>query len=184
MQLVLPRAIRLKAMQLFKPKFQQDPRWKRDNYRGQHPEEAAIYLGVLALRDMIAEVTREAVSGLGKVRCTPGNDNSIANLKTEVRFKLTAIASELAACETLLRAAENDPRFALAEKEFKPLLEASAARDAAEEKVRLDRQLAEAQLNQARESSWRAALEKAESDPSIQKAAAELAAAEKAVSEL
>jgi hypothetical protein len=97
-----------------------------------------------------------------------------------VRSKVIPIGQEVAAVKTLLDAALNDPRFALAEKEFKPLLEASAARDAGEEKVRLDRQLAEAQLNQARESSWRAALEKAESDPSIQKATARLDAAKEA----
>jgi hypothetical protein len=58
---------------LFRPKFQQDPRWKRDDYRSCHPEEAAIFLGVCALRSMISEVTAQAVSALGKVQCTPGD---------------------------------------------------------------------------------------------------------------
>jgi hypothetical protein len=50
--------------------------------------------------------------------------------------------------------------------------------------TRIDRQRAEAQLNQARESTWRRALERAEEDPAIKKAARELAKAEAAVSEL
>jgi hypothetical protein len=134
---------------------------------------------------MIAEVTAQAVSGLAKVQCTPGSDNSIASLKSEVRFKLTAIASELAACESLLRAAENSPQYKTAEKEFQPLLAAAAERDASDERVRISRQEAEAALVQAREATWRRALEQAESDPSIVKAAARLddaKAAEAAVS--
>jgi hypothetical protein len=135
---------------------------------------------VQAIRAMLDAVAREAVTKLANLDITPGTIDSIANRIPEVRSKVIPIGQEVAAVKTLLDAALNDPRFALAEKEFKPLLEASAARDAGEEKVRLDRQLAEAQLNQARESSWRAALEKAESDPSIQKATARLDAAKEA----
>jgi hypothetical protein len=170
-------------MKLFTPKFERDPRWQRDDWRSHHLEEAQVYLGVLALRDMIAEVTKEAVSRLAIVQGTPGDD-SITGLKKEVRFKLVSIGAELAACETLLRAAENDPRFALAEREFQPLLAASAERDASEERVRISRQEAEAALTQARESALKRAIEEAESHPSIVKATAALAEADAAVNEL
>jgi hypothetical protein len=67
-------------MKLFTPKFERDPRWQRDDWRSHHLEEAQVYLGVLALRDMIAEVTKEAVSRLAIVQGTPGDD-SITGLK-------------------------------------------------------------------------------------------------------
>jgi hypothetical protein len=135
---------------------------------------------------MIAEVTAQAVSGLAGVQCTPGDD-SITSLKKEVRFKLVTIGAELAACETLLRAAENSPQYKKAEQEFAPLLAAASQRDASEEKMRIDRQQAEAALTQARETTWRTALERAEEDPAILKATRELASAkeaEAAISEL
>jgi hypothetical protein len=108
----------------------------------------------------------------------------MASLKSEVRFKLVSIGAELAACETLLRAAENSPQYKTAEQEFAPLLAAAAERDAAEEKVRIDRQRKELELTQARESAWRAALERAEESPIIKKATRELDAAKAAEAEL
>jgi hypothetical protein len=126
------------------------------------------------------------VAGLGKVQFTSGCD-SIENLKSEVRFRLHPIGKDLAAAKILLEAGENSPQFKLALAEYEPLLAAATARDELEEELRQDRQRAEAQLLQARETTWRRALERAESSPIIQKAERELAdakAAEAAVGQL
>lgn len=107
-------------MKLFRPKYESDPRWQRDQWRALNPEAAQIYRSVIAIRSIISQVTEEAVAGLGKV--TPGSD-SLANLKGEVRFRLNEVGKDLAAAKVLLEAGENSPQFKRAEKEFRPLLE-------------------------------------------------------------
>jgi hypothetical protein len=161
-------------MKLFAPKYESDPRWRRDQWAARNGEAARIYKCVVALRAMIDDVTKDAVSRLATISCAHPTADTIANLASEVRFKIVEIGKELAATKILLAAAENDPRFALAEKEFKPLLEAAAERDASDEKVRIDR----------RETTWRRALERAEEDPAIKRAERSLADAKAAEAEL
>jgi hypothetical protein len=92
-----------------------------------------------------------------------------------VRFRLNEIGKDLAAAKILFSAGENSPQFKLAKAEYEPLLAAATARDELEEELARDRQRAEAQLTQARETTWRRALERAEQDPIIMKAARKLA---------
>jgi hypothetical protein len=68
--------------------------------------------------------------------------------------------------------------YVLAKAEYEPLLAAATAPDELEEELRQDRQRAEAQLVQARETTWRRALERAEQDPLIIKATRKLADAD------
>jgi hypothetical protein len=139
---------------------------------------------VQAIRAMLDAVAREAVTKLANLDITPGTIDSIANRIPEVRSKVIPIGQEVAAVKTLLDAALNDPRFALAERDFRPLVQESAERDAQEEKLRQDRQRAEAELVRARESTYRTALTEAEESPDILKATARLDAAKAAEAEL
>jgi hypothetical protein len=161
-----------------------DPRWQRDNWRALHSKEAQIYLGVVALRSIIGKLEAEAVGRLAMVTTTLGNPDTIENLASEIRFKIFEAGKELASARILLEASEASPEFLLAEKEFAPLLTAAAERDKADEKLRLDRQEAEAALAIAREATWRTALERAEEDPAILKATRELEQAKAAEAEL
>jgi hypothetical protein len=163
---------------------QGDPRWQRDQWTARNGEAARVFKCVLALRDMIDDVTKDAVSRLGTLERAPGSADTIANRRGELRFKMVPLGQELAAAKILLEAGENSPQFKLAEAEYAPLLKSAAERDASEGKLRQDRQRAELALVQAQESAKAAALKAAETDPIIMRAARDLADAEKAVSEL
>jgi hypothetical protein len=171
-------------MKLFRPKFEQDPRWQRDNWAALHRKESQTYKAVLALRSLIGQLAKEAVARLAIITTPPGTADTVENLASEIRFKIFEAGKELASARILLEASETSPEFLLAEKEFAPLLKAAAARDEFEEQVRLDRQRKEAELVQARETTWRSALEKAEESPVIKKATRELAEAKAAEAEL
>ena len=139
-----------------------------------------MWKNVQAIRGMLNTIAADAVKKLGLLDISPGTIDNIANRIPQVRFKIIPTGQELAATTSLLAAAESSPEFKFAEAHFRPLVEAAEERDAADEKVRIDRQQAEAQLNQARESSLRAALERAEQSPDILKATARLDAAKEA----
>jgi hypothetical protein len=163
-------------MKLFRPKFESDPRWQRDNWRALNQEAAATWTAVPALRATIADLTREALKRLGAINTPPGTPPTIENLKSEVRFKVAAVGTELAAAQMLLDTATASEQFKRAEKEFAPLVRQADERDAAEEKARLEKQRAEAALVRAREAATARALENVESDPDIVQAKRELAA--------
>jgi hypothetical protein len=174
-------------MKLFRPRFEQDPRWQRDNWAALPRKESQTYKAGLALRAIIADLAKEAVGRLAIITTPPGTADTIANLGSEVRRKVFEAGKELASAKILLEAIEVSAEFKFAEQEFAPLLLAAAERDKADDRLRESRQQAEAALSQARESAWRLALEKAEESPDILKATATLAAAkeaEAAVSEL
>jgi hypothetical protein len=171
-------------MKLFRPRFQQDPRWIRDNWAALHRKESQTYKATLALRSIIGRLGEEAVGRLAMVTTSLGNPDSTENLASEVRFKVFEIGKELASARILLEAAEASPEFKVAQQQFAPLLARAAEQDEADEKVRISRQEAEAALVQTREATRRAALEKAEESPDILKATATLAAAKAAEAEL
>jgi hypothetical protein len=171
-------------MKLFRPRFQQDPRWIRDNWAALHRKESQTYKATLALRSIIGRLGEEAVARPAMVTTALGNPDTTENLATEVRFKVGEIGKELASAKILLEVSEASPEFKLAKAEYEPLLTAAAERDKADDRLHLNRQQAEAALAQARESTWRDALEKAEEDPAIQKATRELADAKAAEAEL
>ena len=162
-------------MQLFRPKFEQDPRWQRDNWTALHQKEAQTYKATLALPLVIAELEKEAVATLGRITIPPGCVDTIQNLVPEVRQKVFEAGKELASAKILLAVASSSPEFKFAEKEFAPLLNAAAERDKADERLRVKREQAAAALTIAREKTWKQALERAEEDPAIQKAERELA---------
>jgi hypothetical protein len=92
--------------------------------------------------------------------------------------------AKLSAARTLLAVAEASEQFKLAEKEFAPLLRQAEEAEAREEAARIDRQMKEGALRQARADAEKRALENAASDPAVLQAARSLAQAEAAVGEL
>jgi hypothetical protein len=143
-----------------------------------------VWRNVQAIRQMLADLRATAVQNLSRIGPTSGNADTIQTRIAEIRFRAIPIGSELAAVEALLAAAEESPQFKKAEAEWAPLVRAAEQKERKDEETRIARQRAEVQLNQARESSWRAALEKAEESPAIKKAERELAEAKAAEAEL
>jgi hypothetical protein len=174
----------LTKMKLFRPKFESDPRWKRDNWRALNGDKARIYHSVLALRELVDELKGEVLARIGKLDCMPGTTPNMANLKAEVRFKVVEIGKALAAAKTLLEVGEASEEFKTAEKEYVPLLRQAEEAEAREEAARIDRQMKEGALQQARADAEKRALENAASDPAVLQAARSLAQAEAAASEL
>jgi hypothetical protein len=173
-------------MNPFNPRpWEKDPVWQRDHWcvGDAHREAAGIWTNTQALREMLGNVRAQAMKKLANVSPSSGPDN-VTNRIAELRFKAVAVGQELAAVEALLRAAEESPEFKLAQAHWAPLVKAAEEKLARDEKVRLDRQRKEAELVQAREATWKRALERAEEDPAIKKAARELEVAKAAEAEL
>jgi hypothetical protein len=156
--------------------WERDPIWQRDNYTASAPEVVRIWKNTQALRAMLADVQREALSKLSALSVPPGTPDTLPNRISELRFGLIRSASELAAAESLLRAAEASEEFARAEKEFAPLVKAAEAKLAKEEEDRLAKQTAEAEVARARAEAERRAIENADSDPAVIRAKEKLAA--------
>jgi hypothetical protein len=157
-------------MKLFKPAYEKDPRWQRDDYFAHHPEQCRIYHCVVALRELVKELNAEVVARLGVVDVMPGAPRfpqSIPSLKGELRFKVVEIGKEFAAAQMLLAAGEASEEFKLAEKEYAPLLEAVAKLEAKEEAERVEKQRAEAGLAAACEAAKERALANLESDREV-----------------
>jgi len=170
-------------MKLFRPAYESDPTWQKQQWEAKHPEATGVWKNVLALREMVAAVRADAVKKLGNISPSSGPDN-LVNRIAELKFKAVAVGQELAVCEALLDAGEAGPEFELADKQYAPLVKAAEEKLAREEKARQDRQRKEAALRDAREEAKRRALESFESDPAVVAAKQELAEAQAVAGEL
>jgi len=152
----------------FNPKpWEKDPVWQRDNYSALHEEAAGVWKNVQALRAILANVRKDAVVKLGRMGAGPGNVDTLQNRIAEVRFRAARDGQELAAVESLLRAALDSEEFKMAEREYAPLVKAAEAQLAREEAERLAKQRAEAALAAAREAAKERALANLESDREV-----------------
>src|SRR4029077_5152449 len=160
-------------MKIF-PKAAHDPRKELQGYRHFHPERVNVYVNTIALRELVAGGEKRVLFTLGI--STPGDftwQNSVAPLiamgRSNVFDPTTGQMglSMLAGLKTALHVAENSAEFKAAVAEYEPLLKRAADLEAEEEKARLDRQRAEADLLQTREAARKRALENVESDPEV-----------------
>ncbi len=149
-----------------KPKWQ-TPQWEAQNWAALNPEAARVWKNVQALHAMREEVAADAVRKLGIVGVTMGQADSITNQITELRSKMVPIGAEISAVEVLLRAAAASPQFKKAESEWAPMVAAAKAADECEEKLRLDRQVAEGALSQARAEAEKRATANVDRDPLV-----------------
>jgi hypothetical protein len=162
----------------FNPKpWEKDPIWRRDNWQALNEKAVSVWKNVNALRSSIAAIRADAVKKMGNICPMNGPDN-VANRIAELKFKAVQIGQDLAACESLLRAAEESVEFKLAEREYKPLMEAAEAKLAREEAERIAKQEAAAKLEIARVAARERALASVETDSEVMAAKAGLAEAQ------
>ncbi|SRR6266496_1070627 len=164
---------------LFRPKYESDPRWLRDDYRAKNEGRVILFHQTLGLRTLIQDLRREAISALSVWRCSEDLSNPSA-VVGQVRFHVVELGKQLSAATALLELAENSEDFQIAVREYAPILQLVAERDASEEKARLDRQRREADVLQAREAAHKRAMDTLESDPAVVQAKRKLAEAEAA----
>jgi hypothetical protein len=160
----------------FNPKpWERDPIWKRDNWQALNQKAAGLWQNVQAIRQILADVRATAVQKLSLIGPTPGNVDTLQNRIPEIRFRAVPIGSELAAFAALLAAAEESPEFAVAEKQYAPLVKAAEEKERKDEEARVARQRAQADVAIAIEAAKQRAISAADNAPEVLDAKKKLA---------
>jgi len=177
-----------------KPKYESDPRWLRNNWAGAHRRSAQVWKVVQALRSMETENAKTVVDRLSIVTVNPGIDDTTQELAKELRFQLGVVVGKerkesiidpmLLWTTPLRKILEASSEFEKAEREFAPLMKAAEQRDQADERVRLQKQHAQAREAQEVEAATKRALAKLEDDPELRLARAQRAEADAAAAEI